>query len=465
MEPPGIIANQQRKLTGMKKQFAFARLAFMWSLILVISLAGCRQSPTSVQFFTGTWKELLAEAQKQEKPIFVEVHTVWCGPCRQMEKQAFPNPEVARKFNENFINYHIDMEQGEGPMLRNRYAITAVPTLLYLSPDGTLVYRSSGYDDVAALLADADKGIKAAENSAQLSALETDYKNGRRDTQFLRTYLMQHTRMGQPAPEALEIYMARIPARDWGSTENIRLMTRNNTTSTAPTFNWLLNLVDGLHTDQSKASTRWAIIEMVNRVTTDELERATTKAEVAEAIALRERSLGPLRADNKAFLANRLWMDFYKRTKDQDGYQKIASPIAKQLMAKSIDSLRAADISSASQDEKRAKLVPASLKREAAKLAQYGPQSGYVASGLHKITSDYLLIMTSPADLKQALVWSERTLELMPVHVYMDTHAQLLGKLGRKAEAVQTEQRAIEQAKTAGEPTAPYEKTLSDLMR
>jgi thiol-disulfide isomerase/thioredoxin len=453
----------------MKNQF-HARLA---TILLVVSLSlnftGCSQTPASVRFFTGTWNELLAEAKKQNKPIFVEVHTVWCGPCRQMEKQAFPNPDVARKFNANFINYHIDMEQGEGPMLREQYAITGVPTLLYLTPNGTLVYRSSGYNDIASLLADADKGLAAAESSAQLSALETDYKNGRRDMQFLRTYLTQHARMRQPAPEALELYMKQIPARDWESAENIRLMTRNNLTSTSATFNWLLNYVDGLHTDQSKASTRWAIIEMVDRITTAELERATTRAEVEEAIALRERSLGPLTADNKAFLANRIWTTFYKRTKNQAGYRKIALPVASRFMAKPIDSLRAADAYSAALAEKiaakRAKVVPASLSTEAAPKPPYGRHSGYVANELHSFTSTYLLIMTSPADLKQALAWSERTIELTPAWEFLDTHAQLLVRLGRGDEAIQTEKRVIALAKAAGEPTAQYEKVLSEMTR
>ena len=42
-----------------------------------------------IQFFKGTWNELLAEAKKQNKPIFVDVYTTWCRPCKVLDKDVF----------------------------------------------------------------------------------------------------------------------------------------------------------------------------------------------------------------------------------------------------------------------------------------------------------------------------------------------------------------------------------------
>ncbi|MDX1666390.1 MAG: thioredoxin family protein, partial [Saprospiraceae bacterium] len=37
-----------------------------------------------IAFFEGTWKEALAAAKEQEKVIFVDAYTTWCGPCKVM---------------------------------------------------------------------------------------------------------------------------------------------------------------------------------------------------------------------------------------------------------------------------------------------------------------------------------------------------------------------------------------------
>ena len=42
-----------------------------------------------IQFFKGTWNELLAEAKKQNKPIFVDIYTTWCRPCKVLDKDVF----------------------------------------------------------------------------------------------------------------------------------------------------------------------------------------------------------------------------------------------------------------------------------------------------------------------------------------------------------------------------------------
>ena len=45
------------------------------SLLLLSAVIG-----QGIEFFHGSWEEALAEAKKQEKPIFVDAFTTWCGP-------------------------------------------------------------------------------------------------------------------------------------------------------------------------------------------------------------------------------------------------------------------------------------------------------------------------------------------------------------------------------------------------
>lgn len=405
----------------------------------------------------------MAEAQKQNKPIFVEVHTVWCGPCRLMERQAFPDSKVATVFNETFINYHIDLEKGEGPTLQKKYAITAVPTLLYLSADGLLVHRSSGYDDIEGLLADADKAIHVLNVPSQLSEQETAYKNGRRDPEFLRTYLIRRAKSGQPHPEALATYLGHIPQTNWSSAEHVALIAKHNQSATSPSFVWLLDYGSSLINDPAKANTRWTIVKEADRILQLELAQAKTAADLNQLVELRRRidnvaSDGKITADNEAFLINRLRMEFYERTKDQAGYRALALAAGNRLMAMSVDSLRALDAYSAKQANKRATAVATQSKKGA--MAQYGFYSGHVANELHKLTDAYLSIMVTPADIEQALAWSERATLLLPAPPFIDAQIRVLHRLGRKEEAISKQQQLIAVVKATGEDASDYEKTL-----
>lgn len=44
-----------------------------------------------IEFFHGTWEEALEQAQIQDKVIFVDAYTTWCGPCKRMSKNVFPS--------------------------------------------------------------------------------------------------------------------------------------------------------------------------------------------------------------------------------------------------------------------------------------------------------------------------------------------------------------------------------------
>ena len=70
--------------------------------------------------------------------VFVDCYTTWCGPCKYMTSNVFPQETVGDYFNPNFICLKIDMEKGEGPELVKRYGIRAFPTFLILRPDGSV---------------------------------------------------------------------------------------------------------------------------------------------------------------------------------------------------------------------------------------------------------------------------------------------------------------------------------------
>ena len=76
--------------------------------------------------------------------VFLDCYTTWCGPCRNMSENIFPQKAAGDYFNSKFINIKIDMEKGEGLDIRKYYGIRAYPTFLILDSKGKELGRLEG---------------------------------------------------------------------------------------------------------------------------------------------------------------------------------------------------------------------------------------------------------------------------------------------------------------------------------
>lgn len=98
-----------------------------------------------ITFFDGTFKEALAEAKKQNKPIFMDSYTTWCHWCKVLDKTTFKDTAVINYLNANFINLKMNMEKGEGPALAREFKVSGYPTLLFLDYDKEVISNVAGY--------------------------------------------------------------------------------------------------------------------------------------------------------------------------------------------------------------------------------------------------------------------------------------------------------------------------------
>lgn len=97
-----------------------------------------------VIFFDGTFKQAQAKAQSENKMIFIDSYTSWCGPCKQMKYMLKADEKLGNYLNENFVCLSINIEKGEGPKLKRKYPHGTFPTLLFIKNDGRLKNRFSG---------------------------------------------------------------------------------------------------------------------------------------------------------------------------------------------------------------------------------------------------------------------------------------------------------------------------------
>ncbi len=117
-------------------------------------------SDTGIQFTSISFEEALKLAKKEKKNIFLDAYASWCGPCKMLKKNIFTQKEVGDFYNSNFINMAIDMEQGEGPQLAQKYKVQAYPTLLFINHKGEVIGSALGYHQADEILALGKKYLK-----------------------------------------------------------------------------------------------------------------------------------------------------------------------------------------------------------------------------------------------------------------------------------------------------------------
>lgn len=168
-------------------------------LLLLIVTGVAKAQSGGILFETNSLSASLLKAKKENKLVFVDCFTVWCGPCKAMAKDVFTIDTVGTFFNKNFVNVQLDMEKGEGKDARVKYHVEAYPSFLLLDGDGNLVYKFVGAMSAKEFVAK----IKEGQNpSNRVAVMNKMYADGDRSKAFLREYIKVKINMMETAEGA-----------------------------------------------------------------------------------------------------------------------------------------------------------------------------------------------------------------------------------------------------------------------
>ena len=117
---------------------AYVRLVFALLILSTLSFAG-------EVAWVKNYDDALRQAAQQKKSVILDMSASWCGFCRKMTREVYPDQEfVDYSRSHVFVRLFADTDP-QGEQLANRFGIRGFPTILVLNPQGKELGRVVGF--------------------------------------------------------------------------------------------------------------------------------------------------------------------------------------------------------------------------------------------------------------------------------------------------------------------------------
>ncbi|GEP89160.1 Thioredoxin [Chitinophaga terrae (ex Kim and Jung 2007)] len=385
-------------------------------LLNLITVVTAAQQTTGIRFMQGNWQELVALAEKEQRPIFVDVYTDWCGPCKLMDATVFKEKAVGDKYNKAFVCYKLNAEKGEGRELAKQFNVKAYPTFLFLNSSGFLLHKVVGEKASAPFLAIADEALGKVADKDQLGNLEATFKNGNRQLSFLRKFIAAKAALDMDNSDAFTELVKAWPADSLRTDEALLFIGRYLNGLQTPALQILMRNYNSLNQDiRAQIKPR-----LYNQLVDRGLDFAVSAKRLPEYEQLREyvRQLEPLNDAQHAHL-NMLTIAYATITKNDS----LLKPAVYKRVGTTME-IPVADIKK--EDKRRYDEIMAPFLRgekDSTKTPGFEEEREYIvniysrdlAGRLYEAASSFAQVLPAadPAR-KEALQWAERARLLMP---------------------------------------------------
>jgi thiol-disulfide isomerase/thioredoxin len=184
---------------------------YLYILMFLIGTQVSQALAQGMEFQHSSLAKVKEIAKAKNKLIFIDFYTDWCGPCKMMSSDVFPQKEVGDFYNANFIAVKIDAEKGEGPAIAKQYAVNAYPTLTYINYKGEVVHKFVGSTDVKDFL---EHGRMALSPQGDYEKLKDKFaKNDLTNDELYHYFMLVKSRGDIPEMDKVfDIYLENVAA-------------------------------------------------------------------------------------------------------------------------------------------------------------------------------------------------------------------------------------------------------------
>ncbi len=367
----------------------FRRFLILLGFLVFLTSSSFAQG---IEFFHGTWKEAIELAQKEDKLIFVDANTSWCGPCRRMAANVFTQQKVGDFYNGRFINMKIDMEKGDVDF-RAKYNVSAYPTLLFVNAEGEIIKKKVGGQRADGLIKLGREALALFDNVDEMDEL---FAQGKDDASFLRKYVKALNNAGKPSAKAANQYLRA--QKDLTTKENLLFIYNAVANADSKVFDLLIKHRAAIEALKSKKEVNKLIKTACNKTVMTAIE-FQDEGLLAEA-KTKMKAHDP--ADAKAFgyLAD---MKYFAALKMPEKYLKAAKKYAKKIVKKdaSKQNALAMDIYKAFPKDKKTLDLAISLAQKSSK-----------TGGLWEYYFTHAQLLAAAKDYTKAIEVGEKAFEM-----------------------------------------------------
>ena len=399
-----------------------------------------------IVFEQGTWKQVLEKAKQTNKPIFVDVYTTWCGPCKKMSSEIFPLAEVGAVYNVNFVCYQIDAEKGEGIDFAKKYEVKAYPSYLFIKPDGTLFSRALGSMPAKNFINVATAALADLNDPRSIEEWDKEYPTRKNETAFLLNYMDKRSKLGKSNDQLFDEYLRLIPEEELTSDIVVKKYVNDGQQLKVNSFAYE-NLLKNRTKYFGKLFGYTDVFLMAGVMNT---MREAAKIKDDQLLEKAMKAYDQLPGNSLLKQKDEIYMEYYQRAGNTNKYLKYATGFCNNYLMKiSKDSIDKKDQLALKLIENQIK-SGALAKIDSVQLAQLRQYSAHaerdkISESLNNVAWKFFETTSDKKALNDALSWSKRSLEIYPENpMWMDTYANLLYKLGKNEEAVALEEEALE---------------------
>src|SRR5690554_294365 len=411
-----------------------------------------------IVFEQGAFSMIVDKAKQLNKPIFIDVYTSWCGPCKTMDKDVFPQPEVGKHFNENYICYKVNAEKKENAEIVKKYNVKACPTYLYIKPDGTIFFKAVGKMNAENFINKSKQALNEMKSSKSISRWEKEFNERKEDPQFILEYMKKRTTLGLSNVVLLDKYLEIVPEEKQISDFILKIYReeQNKIKQSSIAFENLQK-----HREKFPHQLYYEILRNVSMETLDEAINKKDENLLLISMKLYDELARlnefpedyPFPKISTLLTKEQMYLRYYSLTENVEMYLKYANKFCNnKLMKIPVDSLL-------KKDKRNLKLVQNLLttderfmhmdSTQKIPIVKYfsSAESFKVSAALNS-TAWYILQNTSDKRiLKNVLNWSNRALQLTPNNPHwLMTNANLHYKLGNRGIAIKRGELSLKNA-------------------
>lgn len=450
----------------MKLNFGLPFLLFWLNMFQVF---GNNVDNPGIQWVEGlTWQQVKQKAKNEGKYIFIDAFATWCGPCKKMDRETYIDTAVGALFNQRFLAVKVQMDKTDkdndevkrwykdAVNMMKEYQIRAYPTLIFLSPDGEVVNKLSGFRSAKQFITQANIALKPGQKyidpNDQYFVLLEEYKAGKKNYEAMPVLFKKALELKEPeiawavSKEYMK-YLGNKKGNDLYTKANIEFLTAHSLTSHSPYYDMFYR--NGKKVDKAMSKKGYAQ-SIVDQIILREIvapflnitiggagmvggKRDTSEADWRTLYKMIKDRYNEKHAERNLLDARLLWYEQHYNT------LKVRQYLIEGLGKFGVDSIN--------------ELGPRSCRRVNSEFWQ-----------VYLSVTDTVMLQVAATYMKQVV---EHSVSLPQHTMYMDTYACLLYKLGHIQEALSWEKKALQIAKEKGYTSYvnSFEKTLSKMER